>query len=475
MSDFNEYRVRKVQDGNHFRDSDNRMETSSQKDVSIGLDLLVNPDKKLKLDDDRNVVNLNDLVRQSQQQSRPGTPLDDFDFSDVISRNKQMNPEEHIDSMLHKIQNDRQTRNRGDTSSRPSQHDIDHFIDKEDSRSRQPQLIDENEITHLVDEDAERQSPRDDRRYQEEYERRSRQEYDRQSRNSRSDVYAMPKIDPIAERKEKEKLLWHLEKYRRQGVQLSQRYNMSSDIDEMRHEYNKIKDQRALDSSIKFQRKTMMMLVSGLEALNNKFDYFDIHLDGWTEHVKDEIDDYNEVFEELHEKYAAKTQIAPELRLLMMLGGSAFMFHLTNAMTKGMPSLEDMLRKDPQLMRQFMNSAVNQMQGEQKQAAQMFSQYAPMNRPPPQPQGSQEVNRPYYSSPPAPMNTRPNTQSDDFADSFRDKPVRKIPQPVGVDEILNELKSNTEDIVSETVSMNKSMNGTRRKMAKPKRSIQLDL
>ena len=43
-----------------------------------------------------------------------------------------------------------------------------------------------------------------------------------------------------------------------------------------------------------------------LEFLNNKFDPFDIKLDGWSESVNESINDYDEVFEELAEKYFCK-------------------------------------------------------------------------------------------------------------------------------------------------------------------------
>ena len=54
-------------------------------------------------------------------------------------------------------------------------------------------------------------------------------------------------------------------------------------------------------------------LISGIEFLNNKFDPFDVKLDGWSGQVNDEINDYDDVFEELFEKYKDSTNMAPEL------------------------------------------------------------------------------------------------------------------------------------------------------------------
>ena len=39
--------------------------------------------------------------------------------------------------------------------------------------------------------------------------------------------------------------------------------------------------------------------------------------------------DYNDVFEQLHDKYKNSAQVSPEVKLLMMVIGSAMMHHLT--------------------------------------------------------------------------------------------------------------------------------------------------
>ena len=103
----------------------------------------------------------------------------------------------------------------------------------------------------------------------------------------------------------------------------------------------------------------MMAAITGIEYLNNKFDPFDIKLDGWSESINENITDYDEVFEELSEKYGGKSEMAPEIKLLMMLGGSAFMFHLTNTMFKSsIPGMDDILKQNPDLMNQFAKAAV---------------------------------------------------------------------------------------------------------------------
>lgn len=158
---------------------------------------------------------------------------------------------------------------------------------------------------------------------------------------------------------EKIDLIYKFKKLEGQGIRTTMNYNMSSHLEDMRNEYLKLKKQREVDNSIKFQRKVMMAAITGVEYLNNKFDPFDIKLDGWSESINENVTDYDEIFEELSEKYGGKTEMAPEIKLLMMLGGSAFMFHLTNTMFKSsIPGMDDILKQNPDLMNQFAKAAV---------------------------------------------------------------------------------------------------------------------
>ena len=168
---------------------------------------------------------------------------------------------------------------------------------------------------------------------------------------------------------EKIDLIYKFKKLEGQGIRTTMNYNMNSQLEDMRNEYFKLKKQREVDNSIKFQRKVMMAAITGLEFLNNKFDPFDIKLDGWSESVNENINDYDEVFEELAEKYGGKSEVAPEIKLLMMLGGSAFMFHLTNTLFKSsIPGMDDIMKQNPDLMKQFAKAAVGSIgQETQKQ------------------------------------------------------------------------------------------------------------
>ena len=162
--------------------------------------------------------------------------------------------------------------------------------------------------------------------------------------------------------REKFQLLRKLESLEQKGVQLSKKYTMDSPLLEMKGEYETIIDEKAKQNSIKFQGNMLMTCINGIEFLNNRFDPFDLKLDGWSEQIAENVDDYDEVFGELYDKYKSKGTMAPELRLLFQLGGSAMMLHMTNSMFKSaMPGMDDVLRQNPDLAQQFQKAAMDSM------------------------------------------------------------------------------------------------------------------
>ena len=162
--------------------------------------------------------------------------------------------------------------------------------------------------------------------------------------------------------KEKFKLLRKLEELEQKGVQLTKRYSMDSSYAEMKGEYDTQLEERERQNSAKFQGKMLLACITGLEFLNNKFDPFDLKLDGWSEQVNENLSEYDEIFSELHEKYKSKAKMSPELKLLFQLGGSAIMLHMTNTMFKSaLPGMDDIMRQNPELMQQFTQAAVSSM------------------------------------------------------------------------------------------------------------------
>jgi hypothetical protein len=162
---------------------------------------------------------------------------------------------------------------------------------------------------------------------------------------------------------EKADLLNKLSRLEKKGFNVNKRLNAYSDISEIRTEYKRIVYSIEAEQSIKFSRRMLIACVTGVEFLNKRYNPFDVVLDGWSESVMENVDDYDSVFEELYVKYRSKMNVAPEIKLIMMLGGSGMMFHLTHSMFKAaMPNLNDVMKQNPDLVKNMMSAVQNTQQ-----------------------------------------------------------------------------------------------------------------
>lgn len=140
------------------------------------------------------------------------------------------------------------------------------------------------------------------------------------------------------------------------------RVGLETPLDELKYEYERLKRQSELSASIKFQRRTLMAAVTGIEFLNKSFNPLGLHLDGWSEQMMDSLEDYDQTFEQLHEKYQGTAEVSPEWNLMMMVLGSGFMFHLSNSLFKSvLPNVNEVARNNPDLMNQIASAMGNAM------------------------------------------------------------------------------------------------------------------
>ncbi len=165
------------------------------------------------------------------------------------------------------------------------------------------------------------------------------------------------------EKAKKKDLINKLNRLEGKGYTLSKHFSMDNSFEEIQTEYDRLVDAKNLEGSIRFQRQCLMGVVTGFEFLNGKFNPFDWQLEGWSESVHENIEDYDEVFEELYDKYKGRGNMPPEAKLLMSLVGSGFMFHMSNSffrqkMANVDPS--DIFRSNPDLAKQFAAAAAQQ-------------------------------------------------------------------------------------------------------------------
>jgi hypothetical protein len=245
---------------------------------------------------------------------------------------------------------------------------------------------------------------------------------------------AEPQMSVEDENREKNSYLTRMMRLSSKGMG-GQRMTMANSLDEIKAEYGRVVDSRNLESSLKFQRNMLMTFATGAEFLNNRFNPFDVNLEGWSESVHENAEDYDEIFEELYDKYKDAGKMPPEVRLVMTLGASAAMFHVTNTYFKSkMPGMDDILRNNPDLMKQFATAAANQ-------AGPGFGNFvgAAMNSGAQrqQPVQQQQQQSPQMNSMPFNLSSRapPQRQPEDEVRPTQGQ-RREMRGPTGVDDIL---------------------------------------
>ena len=137
-----------------------------------------------------------------------------------------------------------------------------------------------------------------------------------------------------------------------------------------------------------------MTFINSLEYANTAFNPFDLNLDGWGEQISEDIDSYEEIFSELHDKYKGG-KLAPEISLLLRVGFSGAVSNFSNkALSSATPAFNDVIKQSPELMKMFTNATVSSM-------SQQSPGFAMANN------LMEEVqNRPRGPPPPAPVETQ---------------------------------------------------------------------
>jgi len=130
--------------------------------------------------------------------------------------------------------------------------------------------------------------------------------------------------------KQKQEILLQINKYKSKGYIFMKEYNMSSNLDEMTADLDRVKIAYNNKKGIKFCRDGLMFCCNGLEMISGFTSLG--NLDGWGESVQDDIETYDDIFEELYQKYGGYADVlGPELKLVFMVISSAFLYHMMNS------------------------------------------------------------------------------------------------------------------------------------------------
>ena len=168
---------------------------------------------------------------------------------------------------------------------------------------------------------------------------------------------------PVSEgdqRFRKIELLRIFQELEEKGIRISTRYSMSSRLEDMEQEYEILRSLQNKRNGVKLYKNFLTNAVGAIEFMNESYNPFDFHLKGWSDHVSAGINDYDDVFGELYEKYKNSGQkIQPEMKLMIMLITSAGSFHAANTLLKNSPGLGDVVKNNPHFINNMTKKMVN--------------------------------------------------------------------------------------------------------------------
>jgi len=158
-------------------------------------------------------------------------------------------------------------------------------------------------------------------------------------------------------RQKKYELLSKLQALERKGVSLTKKFTTKHRLTDIQSEYDRVSKTLTQEAGVKFGRKALMAFVTGLEYTNKSFDPVGAKLEGWSESVMENVEDYDHAMSRIVDKWSSHVEVAPEMELFMALTGSAFMFHLSKSLLQNPASLLQSLgQRAPNMMENMMKS-----------------------------------------------------------------------------------------------------------------------
>lgn len=156
-------------------------------------------------------------------------------------------------------------------------------------------------------------------------------------------------------------------------------FTTADSLSELQSEYDRLSKIKHQKSTREWYRKILFGVTKGIEWANHKWDPVGLKLDGWSTDVASNIDEFDEIFDELSEKYGGSVteRMAPELRLVLLLLYSGMSYSISQTLVQdhsNRPEFTEIINKDPVLRERFLNAATEiQMEKAQPQVSNLLN------------------------------------------------------------------------------------------------------
>lgn len=167
------------------------------------------------------------------------------------------------------------------------------------------------------------------------------------------------------QQKKKADMLRKLNRLSKKGYFVYRNFDMNSEYEDIKNEYENVKEEASLQRSLRQQKDiliTASRVIEGAAGTELLQEYTGkLELEGWSQHMMETVDDYEDIMEDLHSHYGKMLNDGeyPIARLLFAVIHSAVMFHITKKYVQQMPNLGNLLNQNPGLAREFSRATAN--------------------------------------------------------------------------------------------------------------------
>ena len=135
-------------------------------------------------------------------------------------------------------------------------------------------------------------------------------------------------------RKRKGQLLYLYNRDNVLGKYSSKNFTMNDHLQEIEDEYTRIRQQIDIEKGTDNARWWLTQIIFGIEIVDKQFNPTEYNLQGWREAMDISMNyenksDYDQVLQELYQKWAPNIDLGPEMRLLSLIAKSALLFATT--------------------------------------------------------------------------------------------------------------------------------------------------
>lgn len=124
--------------------------------------------------------------------------------------------------------------------------------------------------------------------------------------------------------------LYNLNRYKKQGCQLSRNFGTGHSLDELETEVLRIENERFLDNGLQNCKDVVFIFSKSVETINTLYGKDYIKLKGFSQFLLEEYKTgkYDDCFIKIWQKYSSALPNVPEFTLIWLLGTSMFTYHM---------------------------------------------------------------------------------------------------------------------------------------------------